>query len=160
MVMGFIQRTVIMCAVLIGIGAVSASAEPDVDDSKSLRYLFILTADTGTFEEGTLTLNGTPIVAFYSLGAKRHAGHFFLGTFIEMWNTKAVILKTDPPRGTLNVLDNKGSNSCVIELSDPVGTINTVTFKARVLEGELPASFDSSSLFLDMNVKSTIGTEN
>ena len=77
-----------------------------------------------------------------------------------MWNTKAVILKTDPPRVTLNVLDDKGSNSCVIELSEPEGTINTATFKARVLEGELPASFDSSSLFLDMNVKSAIGTEN
>lgn len=158
--MSFVHRTAITCAVLIVIGTVFASAEPAVDDSKNLRYLFILTADTGTFEDGTLTLNGTPIVAFFALGTKRDAGHFFLGTFIEMWNTKAVISEADPPRGTLNVLDDKGSNSCVIELSVPEGTINTVTFKARILEGELPASFGSSSLFLDMNVKSAIGTEN
>lgn len=153
-------KTFLIFAIVFGTCAVFANAEHVIDDSKNPRYLFILTANTGTFEQGTLTLRGVPVVAFFALGVKRHAGHFFLGTFIEMWNTKAVILKADPPNGTLNVLDDKGSNSCVIELSVPEGTINTVTFKARILEGELPASFGSSSLFLDMNVKSAIGTEN
>ncbi|MEQ9617571.1 MAG: hypothetical protein RIG61_00160 [Deltaproteobacteria bacterium] len=155
-----IKRLMLTIAILFGACAVFANAGHVIDDSKNPRYLFILTADTGSFKDGKLTLNGIPIVAFYALGVKREAGHFFVEDFIKIWNTKAVLLKADPPNGTLNVVEDGKSFSCVIELSDPGAGVNAITFRARVLEGELPDSFGPSSLFLDMNVKSSLGTEN
>lgn len=140
--------------------ALFAAAENVIDDSKNPEYLFILTADTGTFKDGKLTLKGTPIVAFYAIGVKRDAGHFFSEQFVKMWDTKAVILKADPPNGTINVLDEKGSYSGVMEFSEPVATINTVTFKARVLEGDIPASFNSTSMFLRLRLTSPIHSQN
>ncbi len=140
--------------------ALFSVAENVIDDLKNREYLFILTADTGIFKDGKLTLKGTPIVAFYALGVKEDDGHFFSEEFVNMWDTKAVILKADPPNGTINILDEKGSYSAVMEFSEPEATVNTVTFKARVLEGDIPASFNSTSLFLRLRLKSSIPSQN
>ena len=152
-------RLATITVLLFGICAVFAGAVNVIDDSKNPEYLFILTADTGTFKDGKLTLVGTPIVAFYALGVKRDAGHFFSKAFVNMWDTKAVILKADPPNGTINILDEKGSYSAVMEFSEPESTINTITFKARVLEGDIPASFNSTSLFLRLRLTSYIHSQ-
>jgi len=157
------RKGLILTAALIASVAMTglfAAAENVIDDSKTPEYLFILTADTGTFKDGKLTLNGTPIVAFYALGEKRDDGHFFSEQFVKMWDTKAVILKADPPNGTINILDDKGSYSAVMEFSEPKADINTITFKARVLEGDIPASFNSTSMFLRLKLTSPIHTQN
>lgn len=155
---GFILTVVLAASVTMS--ALFAAAENVIDDSKTHEYLFILTADTGTFKDGKLTLNGTPIVAFYAIAEKRHDGHFFSEQFVKMWDTTAVILKADPPNGTINILDDKGSYSAVMEFSEPQADINTITFKARVLEGDVPASFNSTSMFLRLKLTSPIHTQN
>jgi len=131
-----------------------------IDDSKNLEYLFIITGGTGTFGDGKLTLNGTPIVTFYAMAAKREVGHFLVGTFIEMWEKNSSAYKADPPNGTISVLDEKGSLGAVIEVSNPASTLNSITFDARILEGKLPASFNASSFFLKLNVTEPLHTQN
>jgi len=41
-----------------------------------------------------------------------------------------------------------------------VSTLNLITFDARVLEGEIPASFNASSFFLKLNVTEPLHTQN
>ena len=131
-----------------------------IDDSKNLRYQFIITGNTGTFKDGKPTLNGTPIVTFYFLGSTREVGHFLVGTFVEMWEKNSSTYKADPPSGTLSVFGEKGSSGAVMQVSNPVSTLNLITFDARVLEGEIPASFNASSFFLKLNVTEPLHTQN
>lgn len=155
------KYSILILTLVLGFSVVVASAQDHViDDSKPPQYLFIITGDTGTFEDGKLTLNGTPIVTFYSMATQRSVGHFLVGTFVETWEKNSSIYKADPPNGTLSVLDEKGSLGAVIEVSNPVSTLNSITFNARVLEGKLPASFNASSLFLKLQVDEKLKTQN
>lgn len=152
---------ILVLTIIFSFCCVLANAQNHViDDSKNLRYLFIITGDTGTFESGKLTLNGAPIVTFYDMAKQRSVGHFLVDTFVEMWEKDSSTYNTNPPSGTLSVLDEKGSGNAVIAVSSPVSTLNSITFDARVLEGELPASFNASSFFLKLNVTEKLQTQN
>jgi len=156
-----LKRSILILAVILSFYSVLANAQqPVVDDSKSLKYLFVITGDTGTYKDGKLTLNGTPIVTFNYLGSTREVGHFLVGMFIEIWNKNSSIYTAKPPSGTLSVLDQKGAGNAVIEVSSPTSTLNSITFDARVLEGEVPNSFNASSLFLELNVDEKLKTQN
>lgn len=154
------NRILILTIIFSFCGVIANAQNHVIDDSKNPEYLFVITGDTGTFEDGKLTLNGTPIVTFYAMAAQRSVGHFLLQTFIEMWEKNSSIYKADPPNGTISVLDEKGSSGAVIEVSNPVSILNSITFDARVLEGKLPASFNASSLFLKLNVTEKLQTQN
>jgi len=157
--MSYKSTPALIAAILICALTFTAQAEHVIDDSKNPRYQFVLSPDTGSFKDGKLTLNGVPIVTFYTLGAKRQDGHFLLKDFILMWNNNARLIKSDPPNGTLSVLSDKGASGAVIEFSEPSATINTLTFKARILEGELPEEFGPSSLFFKLTVTKPLHTE-
>lgn len=146
----------LILAVLIST-SLTAEAEHVVDDSYS--YQFVLSGDTGSLKDGKITLNGVPIVSFYSLSKNRGAGHFFVKSFVEVWSNNARIFEKDPPNGTLSVLSDKGSSGAVVELSEPTATLNSITFKARVLEGGLPQEFGSSTLFLRLTLNEYLKTQ-
>lgn len=131
-----------------------------VKDSKSLQYLFVITGDSGEYKDGELTIKGVPIVSFNYLGPTREVGHFLVGTFISTWEKNSAIYKASPPSGTLSVLDQEGSVGAVIQVTNPTSTLNSLTFDAKVLEGEVPASFNASSLFLELNVSEKLETQN
>lgn len=143
-----------VCAIL-GIADYSSA-----DDPEKPEYLFIITGDTGTYKDGSLTLTGVPIVSFNYLGATRETGHFFVGSFIELWNRNSSAYNADPPKGTLSVLDEKGDSNSVIEVSNPSSTLNSLTFNARVLEGNVPDSFNASTFFLELKVDKKLDTQN
>ncbi len=79
-------------------------AEHVIDDSKEPRYLFVLSATSGSLKGDTLTLNGVPNVIYFSDRPLRKAGHMSLSNFIEMWNKGSDSYKADPPNATLSVL--------------------------------------------------------
>ena len=139
---------VLTALIILGVFTLTANAEHVIDDSKNLRYQFVLSGDTGSIKDGEITLNGVPIVTFYSLAKKRGDGHFFVKSFVDVWNNNAKIFEKDPPNGTLSVLSDKGSSGAVVELSEPASDINSISFKVRILEGKLPEEFGSYTLFL------------
>lgn len=156
------KSSVLILTIILGLCVLSANAQDHViDDSKNLQYLFVITGDTGTFKDGKLTLNGAPIVTFNYLGTTREVGHFLVGTFVKMWDKSSSAYNTNPPSGTLSVLDEKGSQGAVIAVSNPASTLNSITFDARILDGEVPVpSFNASSLFLKLEVDEKLKTQN
>jgi hypothetical protein len=150
---------VLIALIILCVFTMAANAEHVIDDSKNLRYQFVLSGDTGTVEDGKITLNGVPIVTFNSLGAKRGDGHFFVKSFVDMWNNNAQMLEKDPPNGTLSVLSDKGSSGAVVELSEPSANLNSITFKVRILEGALPEEFGSYTLFLKLTLNEYLKTQ-
>jgi len=145
-----------MLGIILGIITLPTMAEHVIDDS--IRYQFVLSGDTGSVKDGKLTLNGVPIVTFYSLGVKRGNGNFFVKSFVDAWDNNARILEKDPPNGTLSVLSGRGSNGVIVELSEPQARINSITFKVRVLEGELPEEFGPYTLFLRLTLSEYLKT--
>ena len=150
-------RSLVLTFVILSFLTLPTLAEHVIDDSHS--YQFVLSGDTGSLKDGKVTLNGVPIVSFFSLGVDRGYGHFFVNTFVEVWNNNAQIFQKDPPNGTLSVLSDKGSSGAVVELSEPTATLNSITFKARVLEGGLPKEFGSYTLFLKLTLNEYLKTQ-
>lgn len=156
-----LKKSILILTLILGISALTASAQDHVTSgSDSLEYLFVITGDTGTYEDGKLTLDGTPIIVFNYLGSTREVGHFLVGTFIEIWDKNSSAYNASPPSGTLSVLSEKGSGNAVIAVSSPSATLSSITFDVKVLEGEVPASFNASSFFLKLKVDEKLKTQN
>lgn len=125
-------------------------AEHVIDDSKEPGYLFVLSAASGSSKGDTLALNGVPNVIYFSDRPARKAGHMSLSAFVEMWDKGVDSFKADPPNATLSVLKKEGASNMVVELISVEQKPGSVVFKVAVLEGTLPESFTTSSLFVDI----------
>ena len=156
--MRYFYSTFIITSVL-ALFVIKAQAEHVIDESKSPRYQFIISGDTGTLKDGKLSLTGAPIVTFYTLGEKRLAGHIYVQSFSEVWNNNAQILKTDPPNGTISVLSKESPEGATIELSEPKADLNDISFKARVLEGEIPESFGPFQIYIGLTLNEHLKTQ-
>jgi len=126
-------------------------AENVIDDSKNPGYLFVLSATSGSLKGDTLTLNGVPNVIYFSDRPARKAGHMSLSNFIEMWDKGVDSFKADPPNATLSLSTKEGAKNIVIELTSVEQKSGSVVFKISVLEGLILESFKMSSLFIDIN---------
>ena len=131
-----------------------------IDSSKAVPYLYVISASSGTVVEGkTLTLNGVPMVLYFSDRPNRIAGHMALQEFVTMWSQGLNSFAANPPNATLSVLTSGAPENWVIELTEPQLTGNLLTFTIRVLEGEAPASFKAASLFVDSIVTLSPSTQ-
>jgi hypothetical protein len=124
-------------------------AENVIDDSKEPRYLFVLSATSGSLKGDTLTLNGVPNVVYFSDRPNRIAGHLSLSNFVEMWDKGVDSFKADPPNATLSVLKKDGTNNIVVELTSVEATSNTIRFKVDVLNGAATGKFSTPVLYID-----------
>lgn len=155
------KKSIFIFAILFSSFSFILSSQTSLsEDSKSNEYLFVITGDEGTFKNGKLNLTGVPIVSFNYLGSTREVGHFLVGTFVKVWDKNSPAYNASPPSGTLSVLDEKGSVGAVIQVSNPESTLNSITFDTKVLEGEVPASFNASSFFLKLKVADKLQTQN
>lgn len=120
-----------------------------IDETKKPQFLFVVSAKSGAFEDGTLTLKDVPLVIYFSDRPDRIAGHTSLKKFVEDWHKGADSIKADPPNATLSIFNKDGSKDAVVELSEVRLNEDLLTCKVRALEGNIPKSFGPSSLFID-----------
>jgi len=133
-------------------------AEHVIDDSKNPGYLFVISGTSGSLKGDTLTLNGVPNAIYFSDRPDRVAGHLSLEKFVEMWDKGGDSFKADPPNATLSVLKKDGAKNVVVELLGAEQKNGSVVLKYRVLEGELPKSFEQFALFIDFSFGDVLGT--
>jgi len=120
-----------------------------LESSQKPQYLFVQSAKSGSFDGEKLTLRGIPLVVYFSDRPYRIAGHVSLKEFLGKWDKGSDSFRADPPNATLSIYEESGSKNAVIELMDPRIDGDSLTYKVRVLEGNVPSSFGSSSLFID-----------
>ena len=147
-----IIRPTLSLFALIVLG-VSAFANPVINEADAPKFLYTMSAKSGTFENGTLTLNDVPLVIYFSDRPARISGQLSIQVFEQGWRTGTDSFKADPPNATLSILAESGDKNIVVELSEPNVVVeeDKISFKVKVLDGELPESFGHSSLFIDMN---------
>ncbi len=124
-------------------------AENVIDDSKNPQYLFTLASKSGTFEGNTLTLNGVPLVVYFSDRPVRVAGHITLEKFIGMWDKGIDNFKNNPPNAELAIYDKTGDKHAVLVVSKPEVKGDAISLKVELISEKMPASFGHSTLFID-----------
>ncbi len=108
-------------------------------------FLFALSARSGSFDQGCLTLNDVPLAIYFSDRPNRIVGHVPVAQLLELWDEGPNSLAEDPPNTVLSILGKTGGRtgieSTVIELFRPRQSDNSVAFDIRVLSGKVPAAF-------------------
>ena len=120
-----------------------------INENENPRFLFVLSAESGSFEGDVLTLTGVPMVIYYSDRPDRIAGHISLKKFVENWNKGSDSFMADPPNATLSILNEEGNENAIVELSNPEIKGNVVEFDVRLLYGSIEPEFSTSGLFID-----------
>lgn len=142
--------TIIGLAFLLVIAG-SALAEQVVDDSKNQMYLLTLASTSRSFEGDILTLEGVPLVVYFSDRPVRKAGHMSLESFLEMWDNGKDNFKNDPPNAELAMYQENGDKHSVFVISNPEVKGDEISFKVELLnlkEG-IPKTLGHSTLFID-----------
>ncbi len=116
-----------------------------------VELLFVQNAEAVVYENGTLTLKGvSPSVIFFSDRPKRVAGHVALPGFLDAWDEGKDSFAEDPPNAALSIVGDGIVTSVVVEIANPQLQGDELSYDiVQVLEGELPATGGTSSLFID-----------
>ncbi len=131
-----------------------AAADPK-ETEKALRnhaqWLAIQTAQDATYDGQRLTLSKTNgNVVLFTDRPYRTAESMSNARFIGAWDKggKHSFAK-EPPNAAVSMVVDEKVTSAVVILSDPRMNGFDVSYAVRVIEGQLPASGKSVSLFID-----------
>lgn len=139
---------------VLGLSLRSTDANPVINDADAPRFLYTMSAKSGTMEGDRLTLKGVPLVIYFSDRPHRLSGMLSLQVFAQGWDQGTDSFRADPPNATLSILSKDGAQNTVVEISEPDVKVKegSISFKVRVLEGEVPKSFGTASLFIDADI--------
>jgi hypothetical protein len=139
----------------------TAGAEP-AETAKAVgkaQWLAIQTASSATFDGKVLTLQGAAAtVTLFTDRPVRAAESLSTARFIGAWDKggKHSFAANPPNVGVTMVAGGKVANA-VLVLSNPKLAGDSVSYEARLLEGSLPASGKTVSLFIDYVCFSCLG---
>ncbi len=121
------------------------------DAHKMADFLFVQNAKGITYSDGKLTLDGvSPATVMFSDRPERIAGHMATARFVPFWSEGTDSFLKDPPNATLSFLDDQSLADAVVELRDPVLEGDALSYRVKVLEGEIPPNAGLASLFIDI----------
>jgi len=158
-----VRLILILCmTIVLGMGVVLAQANPVINEADAPKFLYTMSAKSGTYENGRLTLNDVPLVVYFSDRPARISGQLSIQVFEQGWRqgpdsfkadppNATLSILSDPPNATLSILSEDGNKNIVVELSEPDVKVKEgkISFKVRVLDGDLPKTFEHSTLFID-----------
>ena len=127
-------------------GAVAASA-------KKADFLFVQTARAMTFDKAAskLTLEGvSPITVMFADRPERIASHMRTARFVPFWSKGKDSFLSDPPNADVSILGGDKLQQIVVTLMEPVIEGDNLSYKVKVLEGEMPAKGSDVSVFIDI----------
>jgi hypothetical protein len=70
--------------------------------------------------------------------------------FIPFWSHGKDSFLSDPPNADLSLLEGNNLRQVVVVLKDPVLEGETLTYTVEVVEGNMPASGNDTSVFIDV----------
>jgi len=118
---------------------------------EQMSAMFVQSAHAMTFDGERLTLHGlSPATLFFSDRPERVAGHLSPQQFVELWSERENSFADDPPNAVLAFLDEADAiEDAIFVLAEPQLEGDVITYSIAVLEGSVPDSSKSCSLFID-----------
>ncbi|MBV8588643.1 MAG: hypothetical protein JO212_01005 [Acetobacteraceae bacterium] len=116
-------------------------------------FLFVQTAKSMRFDKGTgkLALEGvSPITLFFSDRPERIAGNMRTAKFVSLWSDGKHSFRAEPPNADVSIIEGDALRQVVVELRDPVLNADSLSYAAKVLEGEAPSQGSDVSVFVDV----------
>lgn len=120
-------------------------------EAPAANWLIVQNGASMTYDGTTLTIeNVTPQTIMFTDRPQRMSGDIATQRFIDDWGAGQNNFQDDPPNASLAVLvgDDEEQIS-VVELTNPQLSGTSLSYDVTVLEGEVPASGQSTTLFID-----------
>jgi hypothetical protein len=113
-------------------------------------WLIVQNAASITYDGKTLTLeNVTPQTIMFTDRPQRLAGDISTKRLVDDWSAGKDSFEKDPPNASLSVLVGEEEQLSVVELTNPRLEGTSLSYDVKVLDGTVPASGKSTTLFID-----------
>lgn len=116
-----------------------------IDEKQPSRYVFVLSAKSGCYQNNELSLKEINSVIYFSDRPNRVAGHMELSKFPGIWKEKE---ETTKRCAILSIV--RPEEEIVVELSNPIIAGNNITFTYKNIPIDFPKKFSACALFIDM----------
>jgi len=119
---------------------------------EEIEAMFVQVASGMTTEGDRVTLHGlAPATLFFSDRPQRVVGHLTAQQFVDEWDKGENSFAADPPNAVLSFLETGDDTpeDAIVVIKNPGLEGDKITYTVQVLEGSLPASAESCSLFID-----------
>ena len=147
--LGKLAGAIIFVVMLFGASSLMAGGQNPIDKSENPSYLFTISASSGSFENDRVSLNGIPLVVYFSDRPYRKTGHMSLEDFAKIWQQGDNSFAADPPNAELAIYVKSGDTHAVVTISEPEIGDGSISFSVKLLEGDIPATFGHATLFID-----------
>jgi hypothetical protein len=149
------RRTFIALSALIAslVPLKAALGQSSSKNNDQADFLFVQTAKSMSFDPATkkLTLNNvSPMTLFFSDRPERIAGNMTTEAFIPFWSKGKDSFLADPPNADLSILSGNTLQQVVVVLKEPVLEGDSLTYIIEVVDGNMPASGNNASVFIDI----------
>lgn len=145
-----ILKTILILALLAPAAAFAEDEKAPAADSGAVELLFTQSAHVMRFEGDTLTLGGIgPATLYFADRPQRLVGLMSHEAFVKLWEQGKDSFDADPPNAALAILDETDKAPVALELLSVTLEGEELTYKVRVLDGEVPAESGPVSLFID-----------
>ena len=117
-----------------------------------IEAMFVQTARRMTKDDGTVTFHDiSPATLFFSDRPQRVVGHITAKQFVDEWSVGENSFADDPPNAVISFLEagDETPEDAIVVLKDPKLEGSSITYSIDLLEGTLPASGESVSVFID-----------
>jgi hypothetical protein len=119
---------------------------------EEIEAMFVQTARRMTKNDGSVTFHDlSPATLFFSDRPQRVVGHLTAKQFVEEWSLGENSFAEDPPNAVISFLaeGDVTPEDAIVVLKDPRLEGTSITYAIEMLEGSLPASGESVSVFID-----------
>jgi hypothetical protein len=151
----FIIGLALAAMTMVG-GAHAQDSAPQPDPKSNMvpmppaNWLFVQVGDSFTSDGKTLTIKGiAPQTLMFSDRPERMTGDALTTKFVEFWSNGKDSFQKDPPNATISTVIDGKTDLVVAELLNPKLEGDTLTYEIKVLNGEMPASGEQLTLFID-----------
>jgi hypothetical protein len=144
------RNLVIATSALVAAGI---STRALADDAEAVDYLLVQTSKGLAFDKATSTLSlidVSPVTLFFSDRPERIAGNMKTSAFIPFWSHGKDSFAKNPPNADVSIIDGDTMRQVIAVLQDPVLEGETLRYKVKVLQGDMPAKGADVSVFIDI----------
>ncbi len=143
-----------VCSLFLLVGAPAWAAEQEAPKHNyaagSVELLFTQSANAMRYDGETLSLDDIgPATLYFADRPNRMVGLLSNQKFVDIWTEGQDSFAADPPNAALALLGETNKPPVVVELLSVALEGETLNYKVRILEGDLPAESGPVTLFID-----------